>query len=418
MGVVLSAMAQSSPRSQSNQGSAWRAPGVILLSAAVVLALNMGVRQTFGLFTEPVTLEFGMSRGNFALSIAIQNLLWGLLTPFFGAIADRHGTGRVLVVGALVYVVGLMIMALGDSAGAFYLGSGLLIGIAVSACGFPMVLAAVARSTPPEKRALALGLSSAGGSAGQFVLLPSSQIMIQQLGWQTTLIVLAALCLLIIPLATALKGRPAQSAGSSLSFGQALAEAGRHRGFQLANVGFFVCGFHVAFIATHLPAYIVSCNLPAMVGATALGVVGFFNIIGGVMAGVLGQRFQRKNLLTLIYLARALVIAAFMLGPKTEVAVLLFSAAFGLLWLSTVPLTSGLVGILFGPRYMATLVGIVMLSHQIGAFFGAWLGGLSWDLTSSYDSVWIISVLLGLLAAACNWPIKEEPAPLATREAT
>ena len=192
-----------------------------------------------------------------------------------------------------------------------------------------------------------------------------------------------------------------------------MAEAGRHRGYLLANVGFFVCGFHVAFIATHLPAYIVSCNLSAIVGATALGVVGFFNIIGGVMAGVLGQRFQRKNLLTLIYLARAIVIAAFLLGPKTEVAVLLFSACFGLLWLSTVPLTSGLVGVLFGPRYMATLVGIIMLSHQVGAFFGAWLGGLSWDLTQSYDSVWIISVLLGLLAAACNWPIKEEPAAMA-----
>ena len=241
--------------------------------------------------------------------------------------------------------------------------------------------------------------------------------MIQELGWQAALLVLAALCLLIIPLATALKGRPEAPASGGLSFGQALAEAGRHRGFQLANVGFFVCGFHVAFIATHLPAYIVSCNLSPFVGATALGVVGFFNIVGGVMAGVLGQRFQRKNLLTLIYLGRAIVIAAFLLGPKTEIAVWLFSAAFGLLWLSTVPLTSGLVGLLFGPRYMATLVGIVMLSHQVGAFFGAWLGGLSWDLTSSYDSVWIISVLLGLLAAACNWPIKEEPAPLAAGEA-
>ena len=388
--------------------SSWRAPAVIIFCAALILALNMGLRQTFGLFLGPITSDLEISRSSFALAVAIQNLLWGLLTPFFGMLADRTGTARVLVVGGLIYATGLVVMALSTSAFGIHLGAGVVIGTAVSACGFPMVLAAVARLTRPDRRSLYLGLASSGGSAGQFVLLPFSQVLIEDMGWSQTLLILAGLSLLIVPLAAALAGRPTSSGqASDQSLSEALREAMKHRGFVLLNGGFFVCGFHVAFIGTHLPGYIVSCNLSPLVGATALGVVGFFNIIGGVMAGVLGGRFRKKNLLALIYLSRALVIAVFMIGPKTEIAVWMFSAAFGLLWLSTVPLTSALVGQLFGPRYMATLVGIVMLSHQVGAFFGAYLGGLSYDLTGSYDSVWYISIALGLLAAAFNWPIKE-----------
>lgn len=398
----------SAQQSPNPLASSWKAPAVIIFSAAVILGLNMGLRQTFGLFLEPITFDLEISRSNFALAIAVQNLLWGLLTPFFGMLADRAGTARVLVVGGLIYATGLVLMALSTSAFDVHLGAGIVIGIAVSACGFPMVLAAVARLTTPSRRSLYLGLASAGGSAGQFVLLPFSQLLIEDMGWSQALLILACLSLLIVPLAAALSGKPSTSRhATDQSLSAALHEASRHRGFILLNGGFFVCGFHVAFIAIHLPGYIVSCNLSPLVGATALGVVGFFNIIGGVMAGVLGGRFRKKNLLALIYLSRALVIAVFMIGPKTEMAVWLFSAAFGLLWLSTVPLTSALVGQLFGPRYMATLVGIVMLSHQVGAFFGAYLGGLSYDLTGSYDSVWYISIALGLLAAAFNWPIKE-----------
>jgi len=286
-----------------------------------------------------------------------------------------------------------------------------LIGIAVAASGFPMVLAAVARSVAPEKRSAALGLAASGGSVGQFILLPGSQLLINSFGWVGALLILAALSALIVPLAVALVGKPAAASGAVRvqSLREALVEAGRHKGYLLLTAGFFVCGFHVAFLATHLPAYIASCNLSPLVGATSLSLIGFFNIIGGLSAGWLGGRFRKKYLLAGIYFARALAIAIFLLGPKTEIAVWLFSASFGLLWLSTVPLTSGIVGDVFGPRYMATLFGVVMLSHQVGAFFGAWLGGLSWDLTGNYDAVWLLAVLLGLLAAALHWPIADRP---------
>jgi predicted MFS family arabinose efflux permease len=369
----------------------------------------MGTRQTFGLFLEPVTAEFGIGRGNFALAIAVQNLIWGLLTPFFGVFADRYGTARCVAFGGVVYVCGILIMALGDSVFALHLGGGVLVGIAVAACGFPLVLSAVARSVPPQRRSAALGIASAGGSVGQFLLLPLTQITMGWLGWVGALVVLAALSALIVPLAAALAGKPATASTSDLTLGAAVTEARRHRGYQLLNGGFFVCGFHVAFIATHLPAYINTFGLDPLVGASALGIIGFFNIIGGLLAGYLGGRFRKKNLLSGIYLARSASIVLFMMAPKTELAVWLFSASFGFLWLSTVPLTSGLVGDVFGARYMATLFGIVMLSHQMGSFFGAWLGGISYDLTGSYDAVWIVAIVLGLIAAALHWPISDRP---------
>jgi predicted MFS family arabinose efflux permease len=334
-----------------------RLPLLILICSAAVLALNMGIRQTFGLFLEPVTLDLAMSRSNFALAIAVQNLLWGLLTPACGMLADRYGTGRVLAAGGLLYALGNAVMALGE----------------------------------------------------QFLLLPFSQVLIEGLGWPAALLILAVMATLIVPLAAALAGKPAMVAAGPASLGGALSQAGRHRGYLLLTAGFFVCGFHVSFIATHLPGYITSCNLDPLVGASALGLIGFFNILGGLAAGVLGSRFRLKYVLSMIYLARAVAIGLFLLGPKTEWAVFAFSAAFGLLWLSTVPLTSSLVGQIFGSRFMATLFGFVMLGHQLGAFFGAWLGGLSYDLTGSYDGVWILSILLGLLAAALHWPIADRP---------
>ncbi len=388
----------------------WRQPALVLFCGAAILALNMGVRQTFGLFLEPMTSDLGIGRGSFALAVAIQNLLWGVLTPVFGILADRHGTARCLVFGGATYGLGVLIMALGGTEGSLHLGAGVMVGIAVSASGFPIVLSAVARAFSDTRRSLALGVAASGGSAGQFLLLPSSQVIQGELGWSGALLVLAGLSLLIVPLSAALAGKPAAAAGEAAvhSLGAALSEARRHRGYRLLTAGFFVCGFHVAFIATHLPAYITSFKLDPLVGATGLSLIGFFNIIGGLLAGYLGGRYRKKYLLSGIYLARAVAIGLFLLAPKTEWTVWLFGSSFGFLWLSTVPLTSGLVGDLFGARYLATLFGIVMFSHQIGAFFGAWLGGLSFDLTGSYDAVWLLAMALGLLSAALHWPISDQ----------
>lgn len=381
-----------------------------LFAGTVTLALNMGVRQTFGLFLEPMTDALAIGFGTFSLAVALQNLLWGLLQPACGALADRYGTGRVLAVGGVLYALGLAVMALVPSAEGLYVGGGFLVGVAVSATGFPLVLAAVARVAPEEKRSAWLGIASAGGSIGQFLLLPGAQFFIAQLGWVGALLVLGALSALIVPLAAALAGKPGTEIGfGSQSLGEAVTEAGRHRGYLLLTAGFFVCGFHVSFVATHLPAYISSLGLSAFVGATALSLIGFFNILGNLGAGWLGGRYRKKKVLTAVYLGRSVAITLFMIAPATDIAVYLFASAFGLLWLGTVPLTGGLVGQIFGARYMATLFGIVMFSHQIGAFFGAWLGGLSYDVTGSYDALWAIAVLLGLAAAALHWPIPDAP---------
>ncbi len=389
--------------------AATRLPLLIILCGASVLALNMGVRQTFGLFLEPMTLDLGMSRSSFSFAIAVQNLLWGALTPLCGVLADRYGTGRLLAGGGLLYALGVAVMALGQSGFAVHLGAGVLVGLAVGASGFPMVLAVVARSVPEERRSLALGVTASGGSVGQFLLVPFSQVMIDGLSWPVALLVLAALSGLIVPLAAALAGKPSASVAGPASLSGAVTRAGRHSGYLLLTAGFFVCGFHVSFIATHLPGYITSIGLDPLVGATALGLIGFFNILGGLGAGILGGRFRIKYVLSAIYLARAVAITFLLLAPKSEWTVFVFSAVFGLLWLSTVPLTGSLVGQIFGARFMATLFGFVMMSHQMGAFFGAWLGGISYDYSGSYDAVWIVSILLGLLAAALHWPIADRP---------
>jgi len=385
-------------------------PGLVVVAAgALVLSLNMGVRQTFGLFLEPMTGALSVSHSSFGLAIAIQNLLWGALTPLCGMLADRWGTGRVLVAGGMFYVAGLLVMALAQSGLAVHWGAGILTGIAVSATGFPLVLAVVARAAPVDKRSAWLGIATAGGSMGQFVLLPATQGMIAGFGWSGALIGLAAAAALIIPLAAPLRGRPAALQDGELTLGAAFAEARAHHGYLLLNAGFFVCGFHVAFVATHFPAYVESQNLPAWIGATALGVVGFFNIIGTFLFGWLGGRHRKKWVLTLIYLARAGAIAGLLVLPMTQWTIWFFAISFGLLWLATVPLTGGLVGQIFGPRYMATLFGVVMFSHQIGAFFGAWLGGISYDLTGSYTPIWIAALILSLMSAALHAPIEDTP---------
>jgi predicted MFS family arabinose efflux permease len=388
----------------------WRTPLLVLIAGCVILSLNMGLRQTHGLFVEPMSLDLGISRGSIGFALALQNLIWGLLTPVTGAVADRYGTGRVLLVGGVLYGLGTAVMALGESALTVTLGGGALIGLAVSACGFPLVFSAVARSVPAQSRSMAMGVVAAGGSIGQMALPPLAQWMIEDVGWAGALLAIAVLALLIVPLAAPLAGRPKDDgAHGQQTLGQAVAEARRHPGFWLLNGGFFVCGFHVAFIGVHLPGYLVTCNLAPMVGATALAVIGFFNTLGTYGFGWLGDRFRKKYLLSLIYLGRAAVMGVFLAVPVSEASVMVFAAVFGILWLSTVPLTSGLVAQIFGPRYMATLFGIVMMSHQVGAFFGAWLGGLSFDVTGSYDPVWAVAVVLGVLASVLHWPIADRP---------
>jgi MFS family permease len=387
------------------QPAAW----LVLAAAMVVMGVNMGVRQTFGLFLEPMTAALEIPRGSFAFAIAVQNLLWGLLQPVCGGLADRYGTGRLLALGGALYAGGIVVMAGVPTPLGLHLGGGLLVGMAVAACGFPLVLSAVARAAPEDRRSTWLGLATAGGSIGQFVLLPGTQAVMGLADWHGGLLALAAVSALVIPLAFLLRGKPAKVQAHEQSLREAFDEAVRHKGFLLLTAGFFVCGFHIAFVATHLPAYVAGLGLPALVGATALSLVGLFNVLGAFACGWAGGRMRKKHLLSGIYLARAVVIAAMLVAPKTEITVYLFAAAFGLMWLGTVPLTSGLVGQIFGPRYLATLFGMVMLSHQVGAFFGAWLGGLLYDITGSYDIVWGLAIALGVVAAALHAPIPDRP---------
>lgn len=384
---------------------------VLVAIGGLIALLGLGIRANFGLFLAPMSAELGWGREVFALAIAIQNLMWGLGQPLAGMVADRFGTARVLALGGLLYGLGVYGMAQASSPSALYMTGGLLVGLGMSAASFSLVLAALGRMVPERHRTLAFGITTAAGSMGQFLLVPLGQKFMEAYGWSTALIFLAVIVALIIPLSTAMRGRAEEAAGAmKQSMGEALREAGQHSGYLYLTAGFFVCGFHVAFIATHLPAYITDRGLSAEIGAWSLATVGLFNVFGAIMAGVLGNHFQKKNRLSLIYLSRAVIIALFVLLPISPTTVLLFSAAIGLTWLSTVPLTGGIVAQVFGPRYMATLFGFVFLSHQFGSFLGVWLGGYLFDHTGSYDIVWWLGVALGLFAALVHLPINERPA--------
>ena len=389
----------------------WRYPLFALVAAFVILGLGMGLRQSFGLFVGPITVDTGVSVATLSLAFAIQNLLWGVMTPFVGALADRYGTQRFLILGSLLYASGLAVMSIADNAFLVYLGNSVLTGLGVATVGFTLVLSAVARIAPEDKRSTWLGIASAGGSMGQFLLVPGAQLIMNDIGWSGAFLVLAALALLIIPLSFSFAGGTAKTTEAlpQETMRGTLNEARRHSGYLLLTAGFFVCGFHVSFITVHLPGYVVSCNLSAQTGANALGIIGFFNVIGTLLAGWLGQRYRMKYLLAGIYFARAASIAIFLAAPKTDLVVFLFAASFGLLWLSTVPLTNGIIGRIFGPRYLATLFGITMFSHQVGAFFGAYIGGQSLALTGDYDLVWWISIGLAVLAGLLNMPISDAP---------
>lgn len=381
----------------------------ILLSGALILALSLGIRHGFGLFLAPMSAEFGWGRETFAFAIALQNLIWGIAQPFTGAIADRFGAMRTVLVGGVLYAVGLVLMGYSDSAFSLSMSAGLLIGVGLSGTSFSVILGAVGRAVPLERRSMAMGISAAAGSFGQFAMLPGTLGLIGWLGWSAALLALGLLVAFIVPLAALMRDKPLPVQGHEQTLGEALREAAGHSGFWLLSLGFFVCGFQVVFIGVHLPAYLVDRHLPATVGTTVLALVGLFNVFGTYIAGWLGGRMSKPKLLTGLYLLRGVVIIAFLWAPLTVWTAYAFGIAMGLLWLSTVPLTNGTVATLFGVRNLSMLGGITFLFHQVGAFLGGWLGGYVYDHTGNYDLVWQISILLSLLAGLLNWPVRERP---------
>jgi MFS family permease len=384
----------------------------VLLCGALILTLSMGIRHGFGLWLQPVTMERGWSREAFALAIAIQNLGWGLAAPVAGVFADRFGAFRVLLVGSLFYAAGLVGMASATSSLGFALSAGVLIGVAQAGTTYAVIYGVIGRNVAPEKRSRAMGIGAAAGSFGQFLMVPVENALIASFGWQGALWMLGAAALIIIPLAFGLREQRsafAPAAGASQSVVGALREAFGYGSFQLVMAGYFVCGFQVVFIGVHLPSYLKDHGLSPGVATTALALVGLFNVIGTYTAGELGQRFPRRYILSAIYLLRSVCITLFLLAPLTPWSVYIFSSAMGLLWLSTVPPTNAVIAQIFGVQYMSMLSGFVFLSHQVGSFLGAWMGGWQYGLQGNYNVVWGICIALGVFAALINLPVKESP---------
>jgi predicted MFS family arabinose efflux permease len=389
----------------------WRRPVYILICGSAVIMVAIGIRQSFGLFLKPISVDMGWGFEIFSSAVAVQNLMIGIGAPLLGAIADRWGHVRVIALSGAVYAVGLFLISESTAQGGMVLSAGFLSGLGLAGVGLPLMLAVVGQVAPPEKRSVWLGIVTAGGTAGQMVVVPVSQGLIDLYGWYATILILSAAAAMIVPLVMSMSNaKSAASANlSQQTLAQALAEAVRHRGYILLVTGFFVCGLHVQFIATHLPNYLSDSGLGAGLAATAIAVIGLFNMIGTYTAGYLGGKLRKNYLLSAIYFARSVVILVFFQLPISEVSVMLFAAAIGLLWLSTVPLTGGIVAGVFGTRYMATLYGIVFLSHQLGSFTGVWLGAIIRDATGSYDIFWWVTVVFGLLAALIHWPIDVRP---------
>ncbi len=382
----------------------------VLICGGLLVTLSMGIRHGFGLFQLPMTGANGWTRETFAFALALQNLLWGATQPFAGMLADRWGAVRVLLVGVVLYAGGLVVMALAGSGWGFSLGAGLMIGCALSGTTYSIVYGVIGRTAAPEKRSQALGIAAAAGSFGQFVMIPVEQTLIASFGWQHALLILAAAAFLMAPLGAGLREPRTQAAsGAGQSIMQAIREAFGNRSFQWLMAGYFVCGFQVVFIGVHLPAYLKDKGLSPDVAVAALALVGLFNVFGTYTAGQLGARMPKKHILSFIYFARAVVIILFLLAPLTSWSVYLFAAAMGLLWLSTVPVTNGVIATIFGVQYLGMLGGFVFFSHQVGSFLGVWLGGLLYDRTGSYDIVWIITIALGVFAGLANLPIREQP---------
>ncbi|HEX2364817.1 MAG TPA: MFS transporter [Bradyrhizobium sp.] len=393
--------------------TSWRTPLVVIVCGCAIALLGFGPRSALGFFIQPMGHEFSWGRDVFGLALAVQNLLWGLGQPVAGAIADRFGTFRVMFVGALLYAAGLLTMRYAATPLSLDLGAGVLVGFGLSGCSFNLVLSAFSKLLPPERRGIALGAGTAAGSFGQFVFAPFGVALIDNFGWQAALTVFAALMLLIVPLSLALSTPPATAANAPAaqqqSFRTALAEAFGHRSYVLLVLGFFTCGFQLAFITVHLPPFLVDRGISVQVGGWVMASIGLFNMMGSLGVGLLQNRLPKRYILSAIYFARALVTIAFISFPITPFTAIAFGAASGLLWLSTVPPTSALVSLMFGTRWFATLYGFAFVSHQIGGFLGVWLGGIVFEKFGSYTPIWWLSVLFGVLSALINLPIVEKP---------
>jgi MFS family permease len=393
----------------------WRTPVVILICGCAIGVLGFGPRAALGFFLTPMSSAHGWGRDVFALAIAIQMLLWGACQPLAGALADRFGAVRVLSAGAILYALGLAAMAYADTPATLYLSAGMVIGFGLAGASFMIVLGAFGKLLPPQWRTLAFGAGTAAGSFGQFLFSPLAVVLIGELGWQHTLIVFAAIACLIIPFSLALavprENRVAapRDVPQQQSAGQAVAEAFGHRSFVLLMLGYFTCGFQTFFMGIHLPAYLVDRGLPAEIGGWSLAVIGLFNVVGAITAGWLSAIVPKRYILAVIYFGRAVAITVYILLPASAAGTLVFSAVLGLFWLSTVPPTSGLVAVMFGTRWITMLFGLTFLGHQVGGFLGVWLGGVVFERTGSYDTIWWLSVLLGLMSAAINLPIVEKP---------
>jgi predicted MFS family arabinose efflux permease len=388
---------------------------LILLSGCIIALINFGVRSTFGQFTLPISQEFGWPRETFSLAMAIQNLLWGIASIGAGALADRYGAARVLITGAVFYCVGIIMMNYATGPTLMHVGGGVVVGIGIAFSSFGIVMTTLGRMVPPEKRSWAFGIATASGSLGQALLSPLVGASITAFGWHTSLLALAALTLAIIPLALPLwvqnsNGAKPQITDTNLTMRQAISKAFGHGSYILLVAGFFVCGFQLAFITIQLPAYLGEHGLSKEFAGSAMALIGLFNVIGSYLSGMIGGRGEKRLPLSAIYALRAIATMAFITLPVTTTTTLVFTASMGFLWLSTVPLTMGLVTVMFGTRYMATLYGFVFLSHQIGSFMGVWLSGKMHDIYGSYDVVWWMSVGLGVFAAIINLPIRERRA--------
>jgi MFS family permease len=385
----------------------------VLACGALIVTLSMGIRHGFGLWLQPITQAQGWTRETFAFALAIQNLAWGITGIFAGMMADRFGAFRVLVLGAVLYALGLAGMALSPNAFVFTLTTGILIGAAQAGTTYAVVYGIIGRQIAPEKRSWAMGVAAAAGSFGQFLMVPVEGFLISGIGWQQALLVLAGIVLLVAPLAIGLRepgfGGGAAPAKREQTILQALGEAFKYPSFQLLMAGYFVCGFQVVFIGVHMPSYLKDKGLSPQVASYALALIGLFNVFGTYIAGTLGQKLARRKILASIYLGRSIAIALFLWAPLTPLSVYIFSAVMGLLWLSTVPPTNATIAGIFGVAHLSMLGGFVFFSHQIGSFLGVWLGGVLYDRTGSYDIVWYISIALGLFAAVVNLPVRESP---------
>jgi MFS family permease len=386
-----------------------QSPWLPVLAGGAVIGLALGIRHVQGLFLVPITMGHGWTRETFGLAIALQNLVWGAMQPFAGMLADRFGAAKVVLAGIVVYALGLLLMAHAGTPLGFTLSAGVLIGMGLSGTSFGVVYGAISRLAAPERRSWALGVAGAVGGVGQFVMVPTAQGLLGTVGWVMALVIMAAVMALSLPLAAPLRERALTTAapGAHQSMGAAIREAFAHPGFWLLNLGFLTCGFQLAFIGAHMPAYLLDKGLTGRHGMVALALIAAANIVGTYYCGALGGLFRRKYLLSLLYLIRTAAIALFILLPLSPATLYAFAIVMGLLWLGTVPLTNGLLSQMFGVRYIGTLFGFVFLGHQVGAFLGVWLGGVVYDHLHSYDAIWFGAMALGVVAALLHWPIDD-----------